>query len=222
MNSLYHLARNRTWATMIELIAVMAIMGLGIGALLQTLGWGIYYAKNTEDNIKAINIAREWIEWMINIRDTNWLRFSSDKTNCWKTKDYAVSCIGTPTFPDWTAITPWNISSWSYTLFPRNGVWFLSGVSSVIDFSTNWAGYKDAFKIWFDSEWFYTQTGVSSTPCSSYTQTGCLTIFAREIVVGVPPTDTWTLNISSIVRWYDKRPQSVILNSTITNWKSNF
>ncbi len=211
MNSIYHLARNRTWATMIELIAVMAIMGLGIGALLQTLGWGIYYAKNTEDNIKAINIAREWIEWMINIRDTNWLRFSSDKTNCWKTKDYDVTCIGNSTPPI--------IWSWSYTLSPRNGVWFLSG-TSFIDFSTNWAGYKDAFKVWFDAEWFYTQTGVSSTPCSSYTQTGCLTIFAREIVVNT--FGTWTLNISSIVRWYDKRPQSVILNSTITNWKSNF
>jgi type II secretory pathway pseudopilin PulG len=47
---------------MIELMAVLAIMGLGIAALLQTLVGGLYYARDTENNIKAINLAREGIE----------------------------------------------------------------------------------------------------------------------------------------------------------------
>ena len=44
---------------MIELMAVLAIMGMGIAGLLETIGSGIYFAKDTEDNIKAINLARE-------------------------------------------------------------------------------------------------------------------------------------------------------------------
>ena len=32
--------------------------------------------NNVETKIKAIQIAREWIEAMTNIRDTNWLIFS--------------------------------------------------------------------------------------------------------------------------------------------------
>lgn len=79
---------------MVELMAVLAIMGLGIAALLQTIVSGLYYAKDTENNIKAINIAREGIEGMINIRDTNWLRFSSDKANCWRVDAYVATCIG--------------------------------------------------------------------------------------------------------------------------------
>lgn len=47
---------------MIELMAVLAIMGMGIAAMLATIGSGIDYAKDTEDNIKAINLAREGIE----------------------------------------------------------------------------------------------------------------------------------------------------------------
>ena len=80
-------------------MVVLVILGLGITALLQTIGGGISYTRDTENKIKAINIAREGIEGMTNIRDTNWLRFSSDKINCWKVKDYSSSCIGNPLAP---------------------------------------------------------------------------------------------------------------------------
>lgn len=212
-NFIKHLSKNHVWATMIELIAVMAIMGLGIWALLQTLGWGIYYAKDTEDNIKAINIAREWIEWMINIRDTNWLRFSSDKTNCWKVKNYQSTCI-------WDISGSSALGSWSYILNSRNGVWFLSGTTT-IDPATSWSTYKPIYKVWLDANGFYTQTGIILTPCSSTLQKNCQTIFTREIIIN-NPTNSGSLSVSSVVRWVSKRPQSVILNTTITNWKSNF
>jgi type II secretory pathway pseudopilin PulG len=105
-------------ATIVELMVVLAILGLGITALLETIWWGIGYARDTENNIKAINIAREGIEGMTNIRDTNWLRFSSDKTNCWKVKDYTSTCIGN------SAATI--LSPMSYTLISMSGLWFLS------------------------------------------------------------------------------------------------
>lgn len=47
---------------MVELMAVLAIMGMGIAAMLSTIGSGIDYAHDTENNIKAINLAREGIE----------------------------------------------------------------------------------------------------------------------------------------------------------------
>ena len=78
---------------MIELMAVLAIMGLGIAAMSGTVVSGIYFANSTEKNIKAIGIAREGLEGVMNIRDTNWLRFSSDKVNCWKTDKYNGNCI---------------------------------------------------------------------------------------------------------------------------------
>ena len=204
-------------ATMIELMAVLSIMGLGIAALLQTIGGWVYYARDTENNIKAINIAREGIEGMINIRDTNWLRFSSDKTNCWKVKDYQSSCIWNPALLPYPA-DPWIIWSWSYTIFIRNGVWILSGATSGLP--TISSGYKSLYKVWLDSGGFYTQTGVSTTTCSNALQANCLTIFTREIQIGY--TQTGVIQVLSTVNWLDRRPQNVTLGTTLTNWKSNF
>jgi type II secretory pathway pseudopilin PulG len=206
-----HLINNK-WATIIELMMVLAILGLGITALLQTMGWGISYARDTENNIKAINIAREWIETMTNIRDTNWLRFSSDKVNCWKVKDYAAGCIGNA--------VPSNIADGSYTIYSRSGVWFLSGTTGTP--YTSWNTYKAEYPIGIDALGFYTQTGIINTPCSSTLQQSCKTIFTREIIVSSPGASTWTVNIQSIARWQEDRPRSVILETTLTNWRSNF
>ena len=198
---------------MIELMAVLAIMGLGIAALLQTLVGGLYYARDTENNIKAINLAREGIEWVINIRDTNWLRFSSDKVNCWKVDGYVATCIGNTSGPV--------IASWSYILYAKNGAWFLSWSTSS-DPLTNWSNYKNNFAVWLDSGWFFTQTGVTSTACSSWVQSSCRTIFTREIKIQYSPTNTGSMQVISTVNWLDKRPQQVTVDTILTNWKSNF
>ena len=196
---------------MVELMASLAILSLGITALLQTLGWGIRYASDTENNIKAINIAREWIESVINIRDTNWLRFSSDRTHCWIVKDYDTTCIWDPTPPE--------IWSWTYTVVWSNWAWYLSWVTSGIDPILNWPIYRNQFQVGVDSEWFYTQTGVSTIGCDSERTKNCLTIFTREIYIMV---SGWTVTVQSISRWNQERPRSVTIESTLTNWKSRF
>jgi type II secretory pathway pseudopilin PulG len=47
---------------MIELIIMMSIMALGVTAMFGVIGSGTDFAKDTEDTIKAINLAREGIE----------------------------------------------------------------------------------------------------------------------------------------------------------------
>lgn len=210
---MYRKILSKKWATLVEIMWMLAIVWLGIAALLQTIGSGIYFAKDTENNIKAINIAREGIEWVTNLRDTNWLRFSSDRINCWRVNSYDWWCINTPSFTNL-------IQSGSYILYSKNGAWYLSGTTA-INYITNWAGYTSAFKVWIDDTGFWTQTGVvTSQTCSSQTQTGCLTIFNREIIINV--TSTGSMNVQSIVRWKDRRDRNVTLDTILTNWKSNF
>lgn len=215
-------ASDKTGSTMIELIAMMAIMALGVSSMLGVIGSGVDFAKNTEDNIKAINLAREGIEGVTNLRDTNWLRFSSDKKNCWKSKDYNGTCIGDSAFAG-------NILSGSYVLYTTNGVWFLSWVSippipTPFDWDTDWTIYKPIYQAWIDTNGFYTQTGtVPTVTCNSSLQTNCLSIFTREIQITTPSaTDTGTLNVASIVRWWGKWHHEVRLDTTLTNWKSKF
>ena len=54
-------------------------------------------AGSTGNKIEAIQIARDGLEAMMNIRDTNWLLFSADRKNCWNVRNYNVNCIGDTT-----------------------------------------------------------------------------------------------------------------------------
>lgn len=210
---------DKTGSTMIELIVMMAMMALWISSMLGVIGSWVDFAKNTEDNIKAINLAREWIEWITNLRDTNWLRFSSDKKNCWKTLNYDGSCIGNNSFSN-------VILSGSYALYSTNWAWLLSGaqVFSTFDWNTDWSSYKNLYKTWLDTNGYFSQTGsIPTITCSSVRQSNCLTIFTREIQISTPSaSDTGNVSVSSIVRWWWKWHHEVRLDTTLTNWKSKF
>jgi type II secretory pathway pseudopilin PulG len=215
---------DKKWSTMIELIAMMAIMALGIASMLGVIGSGIDFTKSTEDTIKAINLAREGIEWVTNWRDTNWLRFSSDRVNCWKIQNvpsYNADCIWTTSFSTNNSDSR-NILSWSYLLYSHNGVWFLSGITSSPNWNSDWTGYKAMYRTALDTNGFFSQTGITATEtCNSSKQNDCITIFTREIQV-VVPSSTGSILVKSIVRWKGKRDQSVQLETTLTNWKSKF
>jgi len=61
------------------------------------MGSSIRNMQNAKNRIIAINIAREGIEAMRNIRDTNWLKFQSRRRACWNhlpTKDPSIACTG--------------------------------------------------------------------------------------------------------------------------------
>ena len=209
---------SRRGATMIELMAMLAIVGLGIGSMFAVVTSGIYFAKDTEDTIKAINLAREWIEWVTSIRNTNWLRFSSDRRNCWKSFWYDPTCIGS-SLGD-------KIGSWSYTLHTQNWLWYLSWALT-IDPTSDWAGYSTSYAVTQDSEGFFNQTWSILLPtCNTITQRNCRSIFTREILIQEPaatdPNLDSVLYVKSIVRWNTKRLQKVELETTITNWKSKF
>lgn len=75
--------------------------------------------------------------------------------------------------------------SGSYTLLSKNGAWYLSGATG-INYLTNWNTYKNEYKVGLDDTGFYTQTGiVLNTSCVLLTQTGCLTLFTRELSLNI-------------------------------------
>lgn len=216
--SLVSKTSSKKWATMIELMAMIVILWLGISGMFSVVTWGMYFAKDTEDTIKAINIAREWIEWVTNIRNTNWLRFSSDRANCWKVLDYSSTCIGSS--------SPSTIMSGSNLLYSRNGLWYLSGVTNLWTPTAGaWTTYYNRFKTIQESDWFINQTwSVSYPQCDNITQNNCQTIFTREMIIGYDsaPSGSWIITVKSVVYWNTKRLQKVELSTTLTNWKSKF
>lgn len=69
--------------TLIELVAAIAVFTIGI---LGSLGLAVSNYNDSQDNldrITAINLAREGIELVRNIRDSNWLKIdANDSANC--------------------------------------------------------------------------------------------------------------------------------------------
>ncbi len=216
--------RKTSGSTLMEVIAVLGIVSLGVISAYSIIGSWRKLSAHTENTIKAINIARDGMEGLIVIRNTNWVKFSSDRTNCWNTLNSNVNCIGNP-FPSAA-----QIGTGSYIIYNEAGIWTLSGIVADTlapeDSKTNWTGYRSKYKVFIDGEGYASQTGTYATECKWATSTGCISRFARELYINY--TGTGIMNISSIVKWYDQAftgsavYKQVILNTELTNWKSKF
>lgn len=97
--------------SIIEVIVVMLVLTTGLTGAYTILSSGKTLALTTENRIKAVNIAREGIEAVENIRNTNWIKFSSDYNACYDVDGYNPLCIGN-TAPS----HPYSIKSGSYVL----------------------------------------------------------------------------------------------------------
>ncbi|MBU4124654.1 MAG: hypothetical protein KKI14_04290, partial [Nanoarchaeota archaeon] len=78
--------------TLIEVIAALTCLVLA-GLTAVTVAIQVMTTTATsKEYLIAQNLAREAIEGVVNIRDTNWLLFPIDKTNCWMIKD-SSQCV---------------------------------------------------------------------------------------------------------------------------------
>lgn len=75
------------------MVAIL-VVSVGIMGAYQIANRGNTLATTTENRIKAINMAREGLEIVENIRDSNWIKLSSDYKSCYDVLDYDLSCIG--------------------------------------------------------------------------------------------------------------------------------
>ena len=206
--------QNNKGNSIIEVMVVIVIITTGLVGTYGILNSGQRLATDSTNRIKAINLAREGLEAVENIRDTNWIKFSSDYINCWKVKDYDATCIGNPGK---------EFSAGSYNLYQSGSLWYLSGTitPSMVDYNT----YRDQFAIYVDSGGLSATTGNNTVLCSQTHTTYCRSIYAREIKLSHP--DANHFKIDSIVSWKDNgskvsAPYTITLETILTNWKNNF
>jgi len=190
--------------SIIESMIIMLIIVTWITWLYNIFNESTKLSNTTKNRIEAIEIAREGIEAMKNIRDTNWLMYGWDTVNCFNTLNYDQRCI-------------WNIS-WasyiednkSYKIYKHiDNKWYLNE-NPTWDFSDN--SYRSDFRVYKDNDWFYTQTWSTNE-----------TIFTREIQVSYS-WSTNIMNINSLVNWADSSKEwfhKVEIWNIITNWKQN-
>jgi len=61
----------KSWFTIIEVLLCVVLMGLWLITVIDALQNSNTYLQKTRQKIIAINLAREWVEQVINIRNTN-------------------------------------------------------------------------------------------------------------------------------------------------------
>ncbi|PID83776.1 hypothetical protein CSB09_04395 [Candidatus Gracilibacteria bacterium] len=197
--------------TLLEVMVMILVLSITLTAMFTTLIQGINLQRLIQQRVQATNIAREGIEGVVNLRNTNWLRFTSNRTNCWNVKDYNANCITTKP-------TTTNTLSGPNLLFRKNGAWWLSGTTQFDE--SQWGDSMDRFRIYIDDNGWYTSTGTFTELCNASRRTGCKSIFSREIQITSLSDDA--LEVTAIVRWRDASPRKVTLTEIIRNWKKNY
>ncbi len=77
--------------TIVEVIVAVVISTMVLTATFLMLNRAISTNTNVRNRVVALNIAREGIEAVRNIRDTNWLKYSGDRRGKWLCQDTPTS-----------------------------------------------------------------------------------------------------------------------------------
>lgn len=103
------------------MIAIV-ILGIGIGLAAAIMASSIRNINSSKNRIIAVNLAREGIEAVRNIRDTNWLIFAGRKRDCWNREPHQAGCANAE-----------KIQNGEYIVFkqePPNEQWILTRIGS--------------------------------------------------------------------------------------------
>ncbi len=73
---------NKKGFTLIELAVWTLLIGVWLTSIINVLQYATRLTDSSKSEVVAINLAREGIETVFNIRDSNWKMFSSKKDQC--------------------------------------------------------------------------------------------------------------------------------------------
>jgi type II secretory pathway pseudopilin PulG len=79
----WKIKNHRKGETILETLIAMGILVIGIMMASSIMGSSIRNINSSKNRVIAVNIAKEGLEAIRNIRDTNWLKFNSVKRECW-------------------------------------------------------------------------------------------------------------------------------------------
>lgn len=190
-----------------SLTEVLVAVGILVVVLVTTfilINRGIATNISVKNKILAINIAREGIEGMRNIRDTNWLKYSGDRRNKWLCIDSFSTSTGNPdTIINCPSGQKIDDSSYILNFNKDLSRFFIKEATetSKLDLktSTNFSEYK-LYKDVADSRYTHKSSGNSAT------------IFYRQLILkaepepncGISPCmENTRLHVISRVQWIE-------------------
>ena len=209
--------------SIVEAVVVMFIVVSWVVWMYQVFWSSQKLSNSTWNKIQAIQMAREGIEAMKNIRDTNWVLFGSDTPNCWNVLNYNKDCVGDNSINN-------DILEDSYKIFQNSkNKWEINKKTTPKTLFSE-SDYRNEMEVFTDLNWFFTQTWTLDTDKFKLKP-----LFTREIKIKY--LDDWVspdniaaskssneqkMQVTSLVQWVDNssdKVHKVEFTSVLTNWK---
>jgi hypothetical protein len=83
---------NNTGETLLEAVMALSVLAIGIMLASTIMGTSIRNMNGSKNRVIGVNIAKEGLEAVHNIRDTNWLKYSGKKRECWNHDPAYLDC----------------------------------------------------------------------------------------------------------------------------------
>jgi hypothetical protein len=210
-----NMKKNLLATSVIEAMVVMLVVVLWVTWAYQMFSQSVKLVDSSEFKLNAIAMAKEWIEAMNNIRDTNWILFRWDLKNCWNTLNYDTRCLNTDN-------TNYVIPAWVYSIYIwADYRWYLREYTSWWDYSSS--TFRNELEVWLDANGFYTQW--------LWISENIQPPFTREIIISylddglsgttAPSAKEQKMQVTSRVQWVDPSSteiRKVELTNILTNW----
>lgn len=84
--------KTKAGETLLEVMIAIVVVMIGSATATSLIISAIKANVFNKDLLTALNLAQEGIEYMRNVRDTNWIKFSSDTQSCWNMRPEAATC----------------------------------------------------------------------------------------------------------------------------------
>lgn len=205
---------NKVGSSLIEALVVIVILSMWIVATYSFFSKSISFLDWLSSRIEAIEIAREWIEALENIRNTNLILFEIDRNKCWDVFNYKEGCI---IWDPSAEKIPWDNEGNKKTYILKNNNWRWE-----LESKNNWnftdIDFRNNFAVWKDKKtWKYCQPVSPDSPDSP----DCIKMkwnFTRKIEVYKKDKDK--MIVKSIVEWIDSstsNSRKVELYNLLTN-----
>lgn len=200
--------------SLIEAMVIMLIIVSWITGIYTIISSSQKISRSTSDRIKAVQIARDGIESMIHIRNTNWAVLGADRDNCWNVLDYNKDCI-------WDSGANYILPG-SYIIYQDPNSWQTRLESKISSWNFAQQSYRDTYRVYKDRDSFYTQTGSASNEETRFTREIIISYQDTEDAGSVANEDDFKMNITSLVQWNDvtsQKSQKIEMDFMMSNWK---
>lgn len=210
---------NKKGETLLEILIALTVITMASAAAASAVMSAVQSVSMSRNYLIAQNLADEGIEAVKNVRDTNWMKYPTQK-DCWLNLDQ-TTCSTTSTLTD-------TAKGYAAAYDLASSRWILTAQTK-LNSSPTLAGtdYNYSLKFNKGNKFCYATDGTGSNtsggsgPCFMLTVASpdtSVPVFYREIRVLSPPTGT-SVTIQITVKWYEgTKLQTLTGVETLTNY----